>query len=98
MRSIVSPASIIGTCVFSNVGASGLSITACTSALVSAMPLTKASGNSSGSILSHGGDPKGVLGRLDYIQSLGTTAIRRLAFFRTKVVQGPQGKESGGRS
>ena len=44
----------------------------------------------------HGGDLKGVLARLDYIQSLGATAIWLAPVFRNKPVQGPPGHESAG--
>src|SRR3546814_1810222 len=44
----------------------------------------------------HGGDLKGVIRRLDYIQSLGATAIWLSPAFRNKVVQGPKGQESAG--
>src|SRR3546814_605956 len=44
----------------------------------------------------HGGDLKGVIRRLDYIQSLGATAIWLSPVFRNKVVQGPKGQESAG--
>ncbi len=41
----------------------------------------------------HGGDLKGVLSRLDYIQGLGATAIWLTPVFRNKPVQGMPGKE-----
>ena len=44
----------------------------------------------------HGGDLKGVTRRLDYIQSLGATAIWLSPVFQNKVVQGPKGQESAG--
>lgn len=44
----------------------------------------------------HGGDLKGVIERLDYIQSLGATAIWLSPVFKNKVVQGPKGQESAG--
>ena len=44
----------------------------------------------------HGGDLKGVLQRLDYIQSLGATAIWLAPVFRNKPVQGAPGHESAG--
>jgi glycosidase len=44
----------------------------------------------------HGGDLKGVIRRLDYIQSLGATAIWLSPVFKNKVVQGPKGQESAG--
>src|SRR5215813_8117524 len=44
----------------------------------------------------HGGDLKGVLSRLDYIQSLGATAIWLSPVFKNKPVQGPPGDESAG--
>ena len=44
----------------------------------------------------HGGDLKGVIQRLDYIQSLGATAIWLSPVFKNKVVQGPKGNESAG--
>ena len=42
----------------------------------------------------NGGDLKGVLKRLDYIQGLGATAIWLAPVFKNKVVQGPPGQES----
>ncbi|MBI1685998.1 alpha-amylase family glycosyl hydrolase [Caulobacter hibisci] len=42
----------------------------------------------------HGGDFKGLAGRLDYIQGLGATAIWLAPIFVNKVVQGPKGQES----
>ncbi len=42
----------------------------------------------------HGGDLKGLTSRLDYIQSLGMTAIWLTPIFRNKPVQGPPGLES----
>ena len=44
----------------------------------------------------HGGDLKGVTARLDYIQSLGATAIWLAPVMRNKPVQGPPGHESAG--
>lgn len=44
----------------------------------------------------HGGDLKGVLKRLDYIQRLGATAIWVGPIFKNKAVQGPPGHQSGG--
>ena len=44
----------------------------------------------------HGGDLKGLLKRLDYIQGLGATAVWVGPVFRNKVVQGPKGQESAG--
>src|SRR5438132_967817 len=44
----------------------------------------------------HGGDLKGVLRRLDYIQGLGATAIWLTPVFTNKVVQGPREHESAG--
>lgn len=44
----------------------------------------------------HGGDLKGLMNRLDYIQSLGATAIWLSPVFKNKVVQGPKGQESSG--
>lgn len=44
----------------------------------------------------HGGDLKGVLNRLDYIQALGATAIWVGPIFKNKPVQGPKGQESAG--
>ncbi len=44
----------------------------------------------------HGGDLKGVLAQLDYIQSLGATAIWLAPVFRNKPVQGRPGHESAG--
>jgi len=43
-----------------------------------------------------GGDLKGVLSRLDYIQGLGATAIWLAPVFKNKPVQGPPGHESAG--
>ncbi|HEY2483299.1 MAG TPA: alpha-amylase family glycosyl hydrolase, partial [Caulobacteraceae bacterium] len=42
----------------------------------------------------HGGDLKGVIQRLDYIQGLGATAIWITPVFRNKPVQGPPGHAS----
>ena len=42
----------------------------------------------------HGGDLKGVTSRLDYIQSLGATAIWLAPIFKNKPVQGTPGQES----
>lgn len=44
----------------------------------------------------HGGDLKGLISRLDYIQGLGATAIWVAPVFRNKPVQGPPGAESAG--
>lgn len=42
----------------------------------------------------HGGDLKGVVKRLDYIQSLGATAVWLAPVFKNKPVQGASGSES----
>lgn len=42
----------------------------------------------------HGGDLKGLVQRLDYIEALGATAIWVAPIFRNKPVQGPKGQES----
>jgi glycosidase len=44
----------------------------------------------------NGGDLKGVLSRLDYIQGLGATAVWLGPIFKNKPVQGPKGQESAG--
>jgi glycosidase len=44
----------------------------------------------------HGGDLKGLVKRLDYIQQLGVTAVWLSPMFKNKVVQGPKGDESAG--
>ena len=44
----------------------------------------------------HGGDLKGLLERLDYIQALGATALWVGPIFKNKPVQGPKGDESAG--
>ena len=44
----------------------------------------------------HGGDLRGIIRRLDYIQALGATAIWIGPIFRNKPVQGPKGQESAG--
>ena len=44
----------------------------------------------------HGGDLKGLLSRLDYIQGLGATAIWVAPIFKNKPVQGAPGQESAG--
>ena len=44
----------------------------------------------------HGGDLKGLISRLDYIQGLGATAIWISPIFKNKPVQGPSGHESAG--
>jgi len=44
----------------------------------------------------HGGDLKGLIKRLDYIQSLGATAIWLGPVFKNKPVQGALGEESAG--
>jgi glycosidase len=44
----------------------------------------------------HGGDLKGLSSRLDYIQSLGASAIWLAPIFKNKPVQGAPGEESAG--
>jgi glycosidase len=44
----------------------------------------------------HGGDLKGLTGRLDYIQGLGATAVWVAPVFQNKAVQGAPGQESAG--
>jgi glycosidase len=44
----------------------------------------------------HGGDLKGLTGKLDYLQDLGVTAIWFAPIFKNKPVQGPKGDESAG--
>jgi glycosidase len=44
----------------------------------------------------HGGDLKGVIARLNYIKSLGATAVWVAPIFKNKVVQGRTGQESAG--
>ncbi len=44
----------------------------------------------------HGGDLKGLVARLDYIQGLGTTAIWLGPIYKNKPVQGGPGQESAG--
>lgn len=44
----------------------------------------------------HGGDIKGLMQRLDYVQALGVTAIWVGPIFKNKPVQGPAGDESAG--
>jgi glycosidase len=44
----------------------------------------------------HGGDLKGLIDRLDYIQSLGATAIWLAPIFKNKPVQGAPGQETAG--
>jgi glycosidase len=44
----------------------------------------------------HGGDLKGLIARLDYIQGLGATAIWLGPIYKNKPVQGPPGQESAG--
>jgi len=44
----------------------------------------------------HGGDLKGLIARLDYIQGLGTTAIWLGPVYKNKPVQGGAGQESAG--
>jgi glycosidase len=44
----------------------------------------------------HGGDLKGLIDRLPYIQALGATAIWVAPIFKNKPVQGPPGQESAG--
>lgn len=43
-----------------------------------------------------GGDLKGLIQRLDYIQGMGATAVWLTPVFRNKAVQGPKGLESAG--
>lgn len=42
----------------------------------------------------HGGDLKGLINRLDYLQGMGITAIWVAPIFKNKPVQGPPGQES----
>ncbi|HET9459475.1 MAG TPA: alpha-amylase family glycosyl hydrolase, partial [Sphingomicrobium sp.] len=42
----------------------------------------------------HGGDLKGLIDRLDYIQGMGVTALWLAPVFKNKPVQGPPGQES----
>jgi glycosidase len=42
----------------------------------------------------HGGDLKGLIERLDYVEALGATAIWLAPIFKNKTVQGPEGQES----
>ncbi len=44
----------------------------------------------------HGGDLKGLIERLDYIQGMGVTAIWLAPIFKNKPVQGPPSQESAG--
>lgn len=44
----------------------------------------------------HGGDLRGLINRLDYIKSLGATAIWLGPIFKNKAVQGAKGQESAG--
>ena len=44
----------------------------------------------------HGGDIKGLLRRIDYLQGMGVTAIWVAPIFKNKPVQGPPGQESAG--
>ncbi|MBM0107194.1 hypothetical protein JM946_20860 [Steroidobacter sp. S1-65] len=44
----------------------------------------------------HGGDLKGLIARLDYIEQLGATAIWLGPIYKNKPVQGPPGNESAG--
>lgn len=44
----------------------------------------------------HGGDLRGLINRLDYIQGLGVTAIWLAPVFKNKAVQGPPGQETAG--
>jgi neopullulanase len=44
----------------------------------------------------HGGDLKGLIGKLDYIQGLGTTAIWIAPIFKNQAVRGAKGQESAG--
>ncbi len=42
----------------------------------------------------HGGDLRGLIGRLDYLEGMGVTAIWLAPVFKNKPVQGPPGQES----
>ena len=44
----------------------------------------------------HGGDLKGLISRLDYIQALGATAVWLAPIFKNRAVQGAPGHESAG--
>jgi len=44
----------------------------------------------------HGGDLRGLLSRLDYIQALGATAVWLAPIFKNRPVQGAPGQESAG--
>ncbi|MFN6936436.1 MAG: alpha-amylase family glycosyl hydrolase, partial [Tsuneonella sp.] len=44
----------------------------------------------------HGGDLKGLTGKLDYLEGMGVTAIWFAPIFKNKPVQGPSGDESAG--
>jgi glycosidase len=44
----------------------------------------------------HGGDLKGLISRLDYIQALGATAVWLAPVFKNRAVQGAPGHESAG--
>ncbi len=44
----------------------------------------------------HGGDLKGLAGKLPYLQGMGATAIWLAPVFKNKPVQGPPGQESAG--
>ncbi|WP_296678353.1 alpha-amylase family glycosyl hydrolase [Novosphingobium sp.] len=44
----------------------------------------------------HGGDLRGLVRRLDYIQGLGATTVWFAPIFKNKAVQGPKGDESAG--
>ncbi|MES2904934.1 MAG: alpha-amylase family glycosyl hydrolase [Pseudomonadota bacterium] len=44
----------------------------------------------------HGGDLKGLTARLDYLQTMGITAVWLAPVFKNKPVQGPPGQESSG--
>ena len=44
----------------------------------------------------NGGDIKGLIKRLDYVQGLGATALWVAPIFANKPVQGPKGQESAG--
>jgi glycosidase len=44
----------------------------------------------------HGGDMRGLIARLDYIQALGATAVWVAPVFKNKAVQGTPGHESAG--
>jgi alpha-amylase len=44
----------------------------------------------------HGGDLKGLLSKINYIEGLGTTAIWLTPSFKNRAVQGPEGSRSAG--